>query len=817
MKSTYNFKKKDAYWQNEWEKAGIFQADNNSKKKKFYALIEFPYPSGAGLHVGHVRSNTAMDIIARKRRAEGYNVLYPIGWDAFGLPTENYAIKTKQHPKNVTKQNTETFKRQIKLLGTSFDWSREINTTDPAYYKWTQWIFLKLFEKELAYKDTISINWCVSCKIGLANEEVVNGKCERCGGDTEKRKKEQWLLAITKYAERLLKGLDTVDYIEPVKIQQRNWIGRSEGAEVFFKVDESEHILSVFTTRVDTIYSAAFMVVAPEHELIHSLEEKIENIKEVKKYIKTSAKKTEIDRTNIEQEKTGVELKGVYAVNPINNKKIPVWVGDFVIGGYGTGAVFGDAHDERDFVMAKKYEIPLTISIVPEDSKIKKQVEKFEVCFTEDGILVNSGDFNGMTSEEARKKITKFLEKNKNGQSKVNYKLRDWVFSRQRYWGEPIPIVYCEKEGAVPLPESALPLELPEIEKYEPTDSGESPLANIDEWVNTTCPKCNGPAKRETDVMPNWAGSSWYFLRYTDPTNDKELASKKYLKQWMPVDWYNGGMEHTTLHLLYSRFWNYFLYDIGVVKAEEPYTKRTSHGMILAEGGEKMSKSKGNVINPDDIINEFGADVLRLYEMFMGPFEQAISWSSKDIYGVKRFCDKSYEFVEWISKAKEQKETDEDIKRIIHQTIKKVTEDIESMSFNTAVAQMMTCMNTLKKEVEIGEKKLSKGDVEIFIKLLSPYAPHIAEEMWHMLGNDTLVEVAPWPESEKKYLKENKVTIVIQVNGKVRGNIEVAAGTKEKEILDLVSAQKNISSWLEGKDIKKSIYIKDRLINIVVS
>lgn len=787
QKKEYDHLVVEKKWQKEWAKKKVFQAKDGSKKKKFYGLIEFPYPSGDGLHVGHIRSNTAMDIIARKRRAEGYNVLYPIGWDAFGLPTENYAIKTGIAPAIITKKNTDTFRRQLQSLGFSFDWSREINTTDPKYFKWTQWIFLKLLENNLAYKDRININWCPKDKIGLANEEVIDGCCERCGTRVEKREKEQWMLRITKYADRLDKDLDTVDYLEKIKLQQRNWIGKSEGVELDFDIWRNSEKIKVFTTRPETIFGATYVVLAPEHEVIEKLWSQIENKDEVVKYFTEVKKKTEIDRTKDEKEKTGVELRGIHAINPATSEKIPIWVADYVLATYGTGAIMAvPAHDERDGAFAKKFGI-----------KIKEVISG--------NLIINSDKFNGMFVEKAKSEITRFVR----GKLVTKYKLRDWVFSRQRYWGEPIPVVHCAKCGIVPLSEKDLPLQLPKIGKYEPTDTGESPLASIDKWVNTKCTKCKGKAKRETDTMPNWAGSSWYYLRYVDPKNSKKFADFKKLKYFMPVDWYNGGMEHTTLHLLYSRFWNKFLFDIGVVPFSEPYKKRTSHGLILAKSGEKMSKSKGNVVNPDGVVKHYGADTLRMYEMFMGPFAEPIAWNEDNIFGVRRFLERFWRASEKVSvKAKPQ----EKFEILLNKTIKKVSEDIESMSFNTAVSSMMILLNEVEKL-----ENISKKNFEIFLKILSPFAPHITEEMWRNLGHKNLLALEAWPKADPKKLQEVEVMIAIQINGKVRGECLVNFEMTENEIVSLAKSLPTVDKWLIGKEIVKVIYVKNRLVNFVLS
>ncbi len=974
----YNHKEIEKKWQKEWEKENANRAQDNSKKPKYYCLVEFPYPSGDGLHTGHIRSYVAMDIVARKRRAEGYNVLYPIGWDAFGLPTENYAVKTKTPPQVVTKQNTDTFRHQLKSLGLSFDWSREINTTDPKYYKWTQWIFLQLFKHGLAYKKKMPINWCLSCKIGLANEEVVDGACERCGGATEKREKEQWMLAITKYADRLDSDLDTVDYVEKIKVGQRNWIGRSQGAEISFQLtgfsqtnaeltqtdaEKRPNSIKVFTTRPDTLFGATYMVLAPEHELIENLKLKIKNWDEVVRYIVQSKKKTEIERTDKGKEKTGVELKGIKAINPANKEKIPIFIADYVLKEYGTGAIMAvPAHDERDYEFAKKFKLPIQTVIEPvtgskheneefrksivalvenkktgkilsvnwgeklggnllvggglensedivatatreiqeetgyaditliatsekihhhyfavsknvhreieatglhfilgSDYKVSQKLEKnehgkfvvewlskeearnkikdplhsyvlekfiFESAYTGNGILVNSGKFDNLESEEAKKKITKFV----GGKITTTYKLRDWVFSRQRYWGEPIPLIFCEtcskkskaqndadltqtnaegerlNPGWVAVSEKDLPVELPEIEKYEPTDTGESPLASMDSWVKVKCPKCSGVARRETDTMPNWAGSSWYFLRYIDPQNDKVLADRKKLNYFMPIDWYNGGMEHTTLHLLYSRFWHKFLFDIGVVPGAEPYQKRTAHGVILAEGGEKMSKSKGNTVNPDDIVKTFGADTLRIYEMFIGPFDQSVVWSDESIIGPRRFLERV-----WRLKNKVGGEIDSTLEKVLNRAIKNITEDIEAMGFNTLVSELMILSNQMEKASTI-----ARPIYETFLKLLAPIAPHIAEEIWHLIGNGSSIHNEAWPAYDSSKLEDLVVTIVVQINGKIRGEFEAARGTDENEIKSMALKLPSVKLWLKETPAKRIIYVKDKLVSIVV-
>ncbi|MDP2629628.1 MAG: class I tRNA ligase family protein [Candidatus Harrisonbacteria bacterium] len=936
----YNPKEIELKWQRQWEKDGIYNAEDFSKKEKWYSLFEFPYPSGSGLHIGHTRPTVAMDVISRKRRMEGYNVLYPIGWDAFGLPTENYAIKTGISPQQATKENTDRFREQLKSLGLSFDWTREINTTDPKYYKWTQWIFLQLFKKGLAYKAKTEINWCPNCKIGLANEEVVAGRCERCGSEVEKREKEQWMLKITEYAEKLLEGLEDLDFLPEIKTQQRNWIGKSEGAEIEFRIKDQHKNITVFTTRADTLFGATYVVLAPEHPLVHELEDQIENLKEVKEYIQQAGKKNEIERTTEEKEKTGVELKGVRAVNPATKEEISVWIADYVLPQYGTGAIMAvPAHDERDFAFAKKYNLEIRQTIAPIlvcDGEFTPQLGKKEVrrnvvtaiirnkkdeylllkrkgkhtafvgggidgdetperaalreiteetgytdlkivrelpynfyghgfkswkdyncfdfeyffevellsdkqvplsegdrgvhtniwvdaekvdellershhkqmwnlfrnrnyCFSGNGLIMNSEKFDGMNSEDAREKIAQEF-----GTPKTQYKLRDWVFSRQRYWGEPIPLVHCEKCGWIAVPEDQLPVELPEVEKYQPRDDGESPLASLDEWVNTQCPQCKGPAKRETDVMPNWAGSSWYFLRYTDPANDKAFAGKKNLKYWMPVDWYNGGMEHVTLHLLYSRFWNHFLYDLGVVPSKEPYTKRTTHGLILAEGGVKMSKSKGNVIDPLEFSERFGADAFRLYIMFIGPFDQAVAWDKRGILGTSRFLEK-------VSKLQDQRAdaSDPGIERLLHKTVKKVSQDIEKMSFNTAISAMMSFVN------EASSSKISSEDFKIFLQILAPFAPHISEELWMKFGEKKSIHLSEWPEYDQAFIQEESFELVIQVNGKTRGSIQAPVGLSQDEA-ERLAKESTVGERYLSQSIKKAIYVQDRLINFIV-
>jgi len=796
-----NFLDIEQKWQKEWEKLGLNEAKDFDKKKKQYILVEFPYPSGDGLHVGHVRSYTALDAISRKKRMEGFNVLYPIGWDAFGLPTENYAIKTGVHPIEVTKKNTAIFKKQLKNLGLSFDWSREINTTNPKYYKWTQWIFLQFFKKGLAYQAEMPINWCPKCKIGLANEEAVGGKCDRCGAETEKRNKKQWLLKITAYADRLLKDLEKVDYSEKIKTQQINWIGRSEGTTIEFQIPNSKFLIPVFTTRIDTIFGVTALVLAPEHELVEKITTP-EQKKQVDDYILASKKKSELERMDFEKEKTGVFI-GAYAINPLNNEKVPVWISDYVIATYGGGAVmFVPAHDQRDYEFAKKYGIE--IREVISGGNISKE------AFIDYGKLINSGEFDGLSSEEAIKKITQWLEKNKLGKKAINYHLRDWVFSRQHYWGEPIPIVHCEKCGVVPVEEKDLPVELPFVKDYKPTDIGESPLAAIKEWVNVKCPKCGGPARRETDTMPNWAGSNWYFVRYCDPRNNKQLAEMKKLKYWMPVDLYNGGMEHTNLHLLYSRFVYKFLYDIKVVPQSEPYKIRRSHGIVLASDGRKMSKSFGNVINPDEIIKKYGADTMRLYEMFMGPYEEAINWSTESLEGCYRFLRRVW--VLYSDKKKFAKSTIKDLIQKINYTIKKIGDDLENMKFNTAVSTMMEFTNAWSEKENI----LSQKDSESFLKVLAPFCPHISEELWSKLGHKSSIFQEKWPDYDEKLVKKETIEMVIQINGKVRDRIEVKSDISKEEAEKLALNSEKIKVWLEGKKPKVIIFVKGKLINIVI-
>ena len=799
----YDHKQVEKKWQDIWDEKQCFHAENDSDKEKFYALVEFPYPSGQGLHVGHPRSYTALDIVARKKRMQGYNVLYPMGWDAFGLPTENFAIKNHVHPAEVTKKNIARCKSQLKSLGLSFDWSREINTTDPSYYKWTQWIFLQLFKKGLAYKKEMSVNWCTSCKCVLANEEVVNGVCERCGSEVVHKTKSQWMLAITKYAQRLIDDLDDVDYIERVKIQQRNWIGRSTGAEVDFKTTEGD-TLTVYTTRPDTLFGATYMVISPEHPMIEQWADKLNNIEDIRAYREEAARKSDFERTELNKDKTGVKLDGVAAINPVNGKQIPIFVSDYVLMGYGTGAIMAvPAHDDRDWEFAKKFGCEI-IEVVSGGEDVQK------AAFTakdETGILVNSDFLNGKTVKDAIPAMIEWLGEKGIGHAKVQYKLRDWVFSRQRYWGEPIPIVKCDKCGYVALPEDQLPLELPNVTSYEPTDNGESPLAHMTDWVNTTCPCCGGPAKRETDTMPQWAGSSWYFLRYMDPHNDKALASPEALKYWSPVDWYNGGMEHTTLHLLYSRFWHKFLYDIGVVPTKEPYAKRTSHGMILGENGEKMSKSRGNVVNPDEIVDVYGADTMRLYEMFIGDFEKAAPWSPKSIKGCRRFLERVWALADKVQDGDTYSEQHE---VLMNRTIKKVGEDADNLKANTAIAALMTMLN------EFYDKGVNKAEYKTFLALLNPFAPHITEELWQQLGETGLLSVAPWPTYDEAKTVESTVELAVQVNGKLKCTIKLAVDADKQTAIDTAMAEEKVQHAIEGKQIVKQIVVPGKIVNLVV-
>lgn len=799
----YNHKAVEEKWQKIWEDKGVFHASDDTEKEKFYALIEFPYPSGQGLHVGHPRPYTALDTVARKRRLEGYNVLYPIGWDAFGLPTENYAIKNHIHPEIVTKKNIARFKKQIQSLGISFDWSREINTTDPEYYKWTQWIFIQLYKHGLAYKKEMNVNWCTSCKCVLANEEVVNGVCERCGSEVVHKVKSQWMLKITEYADRLINDLDLVNYPDRVKAQQKNWIGRSNGAEVDFTTTTGD-TLTIYTTRADTLYGATYMVISPEHPMIEKWADKISNMDEIKKYQEAAARKSDFERTEVAKEKTGVRIDGVNAINPVNNKEIPIFISDYVLVSYGTGAIMAvPAHDTRDWEFAKKFDLPI-IEVVKGGNV---QEEAYTDCAK--GIMVNSGMLDGLTVDEAKKKIIDWLTSEGKGHSKVNYKLRDWVFSRQRYWGEPIPMVYCEKCGYVPIDEKDLPLRLPMVESYEPTDNGESPLAKMTDWINTTCPCCGGKAKRETDTMPQWAGSSWYYLRYMDPHNKNAIASKEALNYWSPVDWYNGGMEHTTLHLLYSRFWHKFLYDIGVVPTPEPYAKRTSHGMILGENGEKMSKSRGNVVNPDEIVDEYGADTMRLYEMFIGDFEKAAPWSKASIRGCRRFVERYWNLQSVLIDGDKIRP---ELEGAFNKAIKKVGEDIENIKFNTAIATLMALINDISNV-----KSINKEELRIFSILLNPFAPHVTEEVYEAcgLGNGILAE-AEWPEYDESKCVDESVEIVVQVNGKIKAKLNIPVDADKDAVLDLAKNDESVKKAIDGMKIIKEIVVPKKLVNLVV-
>ena len=801
MSEAYNPKAIEKKWQDVWEKEKAFAATDDYSKPKYYALVEFPYPSGQGLHVGHPRPYTALDIVARKRRMQGYNVLYPMGWDAFGLPTENYAIKNQIHPRVVTENNVARFKGQLQALGYSFDWEREVNTTDPAYYHWTQWIFLQLFKKGLAYKSEMPINWCTSCKCGLANEEVVNGVCERCGSPVVRKVKSQWMLKITEYADKLIDDLDGLDYIERVKVSQKNWIGRSHGAEVDFQLKGKEEKLTVYTTRPDTLFGATYMVVSPEHPYLDQYKDEIKNWDDVVAYREQAARKSDFERTELAKDKTGVCIDGLTAVNPVNDTEIPIWVSDYVLMGYGTGAIMAvPAHDTRDWEFAKKFNLPIIEVIAGGD------VQNEAFTDVETGTLVNSGFLDGMSVAEAKEAITKWLADKGLGKHKKNFKLRDWVFSRQRYWGEPIPIVHCEKCGYVAIPEEELPLTLPEVENYVPTDSGESPLANCTDWIQTKCPCCGGPAKRETDTMPQWAGSSWYFLRYIDPKNDQALADPEALKYWLPVDWYNGGMEHTTLHLLYSRFWHKFLYDQGVVPTPEPYQKRTSHGMILGENGEKMSKSRGNVVNPDDIVRDYGADTLRTYEMFIGAFDAAAAWSENGVKGCRRFLERVWKCAEMVN---DQTGYSDDLETKMHQTIKKVSSDYETLKYNTAIAAMMELVNEFYKK-----ESVTKDEFKTLLILLNPVAPHITEELWESLGESDHLYRQSWPEFDEAKTKESVIEIGVQVNGKVRGTVSLAVDVSKEDAL--AAGKAAVADKIEGREIVKEIYVPGRILNIVV-
>ncbi|MGN0107662.1 MAG: leucine--tRNA ligase [Hominilimicola sp.] len=800
---SYNFKAIEKKWQDKWEETGAFHAETNSKKPKYFTMIEFPYPSGAGLHVGHPRSYTALDIIARKRRMEGYNVLYPIGWDAFGLPTENFAIKNKVHPKIVTEKNIANFTRQLKMLGFSFDWSREINTTDPNYYKWTQWIFLQLFKHGLAYKQEMPINWCTGCKVGLSNEEVVNGVCERCGSEVVQKRKSQWMLKITEYAQRLIDDLDEVDYLEKIKTQQKNWIGRSEGAEVKFKLSTGDEMV-VYTTRADTLFGATYTVMSPEHPLIEKMKDSITNYDEVLAYKAEAAKKSEFERTELAKDKTGVKLEGIYAVNPANGAQLPVFISDYVLVTYGTGAIMAvPAHDSRDWDFAKKFNLPI-IEVVSGGKNV--QEEAYTDVYK--GNMVNSDFLNGLHVKEAIPTMIDWLEKQGLGKRKVNFKLRDWVFSRQRYWGEPIPLVHCDKCGWVAIPESELPLELPELETFEPGENGESPLAKAYDWIETTCPQCGGKAQRETDTMPQWAGSSWYFLRYMDPHNNDALASKEALEYWSPVDWYNGGMEHTTLHLLYSRFWHKFLYDIGVVPTKEPYMKRTSHGMILGENNEKMSKSRGNVVNPDDVVNEFGADAFRTYEMFIGAFDQSTPWSQQGLKGCYKFLERVWNLQSIVT---DEEGYSADLEKTMNKAIKKVGEDFERMKFNTAIATMMSLVNDFSKKGSV-----TKDEYKTLITLLNPVAPHMTEELWLTYGNGELLSLQPWPTFDEEKTVDDEIEIVVQINGKIKDKLMIPAGLDKDGTQEAAMNTDKIKGLIEGKNVVKVIAVPGKLVNIVV-
>ena len=799
----YNSKAIEKKWQNIWSEKRCFKAHENSDKEKLYTLIEFPYPSGNGLHVGHARPYTAMDIVSRKKRMQGYNVLFPMGWDAFGLPTENYAIANKIHPAKVTEENIKGFKAQINALGYSFDWDREISTTDPEYYKWTQWIFLQLYKRGLAYKATMPVNWCTSCKCVLANEEVVDNACERCGSSVVRKEKSQWMLKITEYAQRLIDDLDEVDYLERVKLQQKNWIGRSTGVEVDFQTTESD-IIRVFTTRPDTLFGSTYMVISPEHKLLTKWESKLENNNEIKAYQEKAAAKSDFERTELNKEKTGVELKGIKAINPVNGQMIPIYISDYVLATYGTGAIMAvPGHDERDWAFAKAFGLPIIEVVKGGD------ISQAPYTDTQSGIMVNSGFLDGLDVSEAKEKITRWLSEKGIGFEKVNFKLRDWVFSRQRYWGEPIPIVHCEKCGYVAVDESELPLILPEVESYETTETGESPLAQIKDWVNTKCPQCGGKAERETDTMPQWAGSSWYFLRYMDPHNDKELVSKRAVEYWNRVDWYNGGMEHTTLHLLYSRFWHKFLYDIGVVPTVEPYAKRTSHGMILGEDGQKMSKSRGNVVNPTEVIERYGADTMRMYIMFIGDFEKTAPWSSEAVKGCRRFLERVWN-LSLKAKTGKGENCSEINEASIHRTIKKVGEDIDAMKFNTAIAALMTLVNVFY------EKGAERGDIKTLLLLLSPFAPHIADELWEQLGFKGLASMQPWPAYDESKMTESTKTIAVQVNGKLKTTIDVKTDSEDNAVIMAAISDEKISKLLKTSDLTKSIVVRNKLINLIL-
>ena len=798
----YEFNRIERKWQDRWAKENCYHAETGGDKPKFYALVEFPYPSGQGLHVGHARPYTAMDVVARKRRMDGYNVLFPMGYDAFGLPTENYAIKNHIHPAKVTHDNIANFTKQLKMLGYSFDWDRVVDTTDPKYYKWTQWIFLQLFKKGLAYKTSMPVNWCTSCKCVLANEEVVNGVCERCSSEVIRKEKSQWMLKITEYAQRLIDDLDQVDFIERVKIQQKNWIGRSTGAEVTFPTTQGDDLV-IYTTRPDTLFGATYMVLSPEHPYIARWKNAIGNWDQVTAYVEAAARKSDFERTELAKEKTGVKLEGVAGINPVNGKKIPIFISDYVLVSYGTGAIMAvPAHDDRDWEFAKKFGCEIIEVVQGGD------IEKAAFTLKDDtGIMVNSDFLNGLTVKEAIPVMKKWLEEKGIGHEKVNYKLRDWVFSRQRYWGEPIPLVHCDKCGWVPLPEEQLPLLLPEVSSYEPTDNGESPLATMTDWVNTTCPCCGGPAQRETDTMPQWAGSSWYFLRYMDPHNDKALASQEALRYWGQVDWYNGGMEHTTLHLLYSRFWHKFLYDLGVVPYAEPYHKRTSHGMILGEGGEKMSKSRGNVVNPNDVVAQYGADTMRMYIMFIGDFEKAAAWSDNAVKGCKRFLDRIWNLAEQVTPAEAYGKENE---ALLHKTIKKVSDDIENMKFNTAIAALMTLTN------QFYDKGVNQAEFRTMLQLLSPFAPHMADELWERFGWEGMASTSAWPAYDESKTVASEVTIAVQVGGKLKTTVTVATDSDQDAVLAAVTAEAKIAKLMEGKELVKVIHVPNKLVNLIL-
>ena len=798
----YEFNRIERKWQDRWAKENCYHAETGGDKPKFYALVEFPYPSGQGLHVGHARPYTAMDVVARKRRMDGYNVLFPMGYDAFGLPTENYAIKNHIHPAKVTHDNIANFTKQLKMLGYSFDWDRVVDTTDPKYYKWTQWIFLQLFKKGLAYKTSMPVNWCTSCKCVLANEEVVNGVCERCGSEVIRKEKSQWMLKITEYAQRLIDDLDQVDFIERVKIQQKNWIGRSTGAEVTFPTTQGDDLV-IYTTRPDTLFGATYMVLSPEHPYIARWKNAIGNWDQVTAYVEAAARKSDFERTELAKEKTGVKLEGVAGINPVNGKKIPIFISDYVLVSYGTGAIMAvPAHDDRDWEFAKKFGCEIIEVVQGGD------IEKAAFTLKDDtGIMVNSDFLNGLTVKEAIPVMKKWLEEKGIGHEKVNYKLRDWVFSRQRYWGEPIPLVHCDKCGWVPLPEEQLPLLLPEVSSYEPTDNGESPLATMTDWVNTTCPCCGGPAQRETDTMPQWAGSSWYFLRYMDPHNDKALASQEALRYWGQVDWYNGGLEHTTLHLLYSRFWHKFLYDLGVVPYAEPYHKRTSHGMILGEGGEKMSKSRGNVVNPNDVVAQYGADTMRMYIMFIGDFEKAAAWSDNAVKGCKRFLDRIWNLAEQVTPAEAYGKENE---ALLHKTIKKVSDDIENMKFNTAIAALMTLTN------QFYDKGVNQAEFRTMLQLLSPFAPHMADELWERFGWEGMASTSAWPAYDESKTVASEVTIAVQVGGKLKTTVTVATDSDQDAVLAAVTAEAKIAKLMEGKELVKVIHVPNKLVNLIL-